>query len=80
MAVAESASISQGIAARYATALFELAKEAGALPALAATEPEPDQTELLHPEPLQTDLLQTDLLQADVLQTDLLQTETGASR
>ncbi len=36
MAVAESASISQGIAARYATALFELAKEAGALPALAA--------------------------------------------
>lgn len=50
------------------------------LPALAATEPEPDQTELLHPEPLQTDLLQTDLLQTDVLQTDLLQTETGASR
>ena len=34
--MAESASISQGIAARYATALFELAKEAGALPALSA--------------------------------------------
>ncbi|MBE2275685.1 MAG: F0F1 ATP synthase subunit delta [Rhodobacteraceae bacterium] len=34
--MAESASISQGIAVRYATALFELAKEAGALPALAA--------------------------------------------
>jgi len=32
--VAEAASISQGIAARYATALFDLAKEAGALPAL----------------------------------------------
>lgn len=29
--VAEAASISQGIAARYATALFELAREAGAL-------------------------------------------------
>lgn len=36
MAVAEPASISQGIAARYATALFELAKEAGSLPALEA--------------------------------------------
>ncbi|WP_225028938.1 F0F1 ATP synthase subunit delta [Xinfangfangia pollutisoli] len=34
--MAEPASISQGIAARYATALFELAKEAGALPALEA--------------------------------------------
>lgn len=32
--MAEAASISQGIAARYATALFELAKDAGALPAL----------------------------------------------
>ncbi len=34
--VAESASISQGIAARYATALFELAKEGNALPVLEA--------------------------------------------
>lgn len=34
--MAESASISQGIAARYATALFDLAKEADALPALEA--------------------------------------------
>ena len=34
--MAEPASISQGIAARYATALFELAKEAGALPAIEA--------------------------------------------
>ena len=34
--MAEPASISQGIAARYATALFELAKEAGSLPALEA--------------------------------------------
>ncbi|MFE3838558.1 F0F1 ATP synthase subunit delta [Pseudogemmobacter sonorensis] len=34
--MAEPASISQGIAARYATALFDLAKEAGALPALEA--------------------------------------------
>lgn len=34
--VAESASISQGIAARYATALFDLAKEGGALKAVEA--------------------------------------------
>lgn len=34
--MAEAASISQGIAARYATALFELSKEADALPALEA--------------------------------------------
>jgi F-type H+-transporting ATPase subunit delta len=32
--VSESASISQGIAARYAAALFDLAKEGGSLPAL----------------------------------------------
>jgi F-type H+-transporting ATPase subunit delta len=32
--VSESASISSGIAARYAAALFELAKEGGSLPAL----------------------------------------------
>jgi F-type H+-transporting ATPase subunit delta len=36
MPVSEPASISSGIAARYATALFELAKEAGGLPALEA--------------------------------------------
>ena len=34
--MAEPASISQGIAVRYATALFDLAKEAGALPAIEA--------------------------------------------
>lgn len=34
--MAEPASISQGIAGRYATALFDLAKEAGALPAIEA--------------------------------------------
>ena len=34
--VAESASISQGIAARYASALFDLAKEGGALSAIEA--------------------------------------------
>jgi F-type H+-transporting ATPase subunit delta len=34
--VSESASISQGIAARYAAALFDLAKEGGSLPALEA--------------------------------------------
>ncbi|MGA0541178.1 F0F1 ATP synthase subunit delta [Neotabrizicola sp. VNH66] len=34
--MAEPASISQGIAARYATALFDLAQEAGTLPALEA--------------------------------------------
>lgn len=34
--MAESASISQGIAARYATALFDLAKDSGALSALEA--------------------------------------------
>ncbi|WP_092901196.1 F0F1 ATP synthase subunit delta [Rhodobacter sp. 24-YEA-8] len=34
--MAESASISQGIAARYATALFDLAKEGGALKAVEA--------------------------------------------
>jgi len=32
--VSETASISQGIAARYATAVFDLAKEAGKLPAI----------------------------------------------
>ncbi|MFQ5437690.1 MAG: F0F1 ATP synthase subunit delta, partial [Paracoccaceae bacterium] len=32
--MSETASISSGIASRYATAVFELAKEAGTLPAL----------------------------------------------